>query len=202
LYALFLFFGVDDSIIMLMAIGTSLALSVPSSGINFLKEYRAWSVDEEKDRISDFLKGWVPPLALGIFGGLIAARYLPDVALITIFILAALFIAVQVFVFRDSYSPVERFSGRISETVIALVTGAVSTLAGLSGVFTRAVLKVFAYPGESPYAAAASGILISVIGAIGYVAIGYGVSGKRPFTFGYVDLLAAVMMLPGSLAAP
>ena len=202
LYALFLFFGVDDSIIMHMAVGTSLALSLPSSIINFYKGYRIWSVDEERDRISHFVKGWISALGLGVVSAVIAVRYLPDWFLIGVFIFATLFIAIQTFIFRNSYSLVERFSSPIIKALTAFATGAVSTLAGLSSVLTRAVLRTFSYPYEAVYAAPASGFLISLIGTLGYIVSGFGVSGKHSFTLGYVDIVAAVMMMPGSLAAP
>jgi diguanylate cyclase (GGDEF)-like protein len=202
LYALFLLYEVDDSIVMHMAIGTSLALSLPSSILSFRKGYREWRASEDKDRISDFLKGWIPALGLGAVAAVIAVRYLPDWLLIAVFVFAVLFISIEVFVFRDTYSPAERFSSRITKTLTAFTTGAVSTLAGLTGVLTRTVLRAFAYPYESVYAAAAGGLLISVVGALGYMVSGLGVSGEHPVTLGYVDILAAAMMMPGSLSAP
>lgn len=114
-----------------------------------------------------------------------------------------LFLAVQVFVLRGSYILFERFPNPLVEWLVALITGAVSVLAGISGTLIGSVLKAFSYPWESTFAAAAAGIMVSLIGTGGFMINGPAFSEATPLAVGYVDIAAAVSALAGMfLASP
>jgi uncharacterized membrane protein YfcA len=47
--------------------------------------------------------------------------------------------------------------------------------------------------------AAALGVVIAVPGALGFMFTGLGEEGRPPFSIGYVNVLACVLILPGAL---
>lgn len=196
-FLIFVLLGVDYSIAPFMAVGTSLAVSIPSSVVSLRVQYREWTLDGDRDQITDFLMRWMPFLALGIAGGVISARYSNGWFLVGAFSAALLFLAIQVFVLRSSYILYERFPNRMLERFIALITGAASVLAGIPGALAGAVVKAFSCPWESAYVAAASAVLVSFIGTAGFIINGPGFSEAAPFAAGYVDPAAALSTLAG-----
>lgn len=202
-FFLFILLGIDYSIAPFMAVGTSLAVSIPSSVVSFRRQYREWVDEDDQDQITEFLLKWLPFLALGVICGAVIVRFISGWFLIGAFTATILFLAVQVFVLRGSYILFERFPNPLVEWLVALITGAVSVLAGISGTLIGSVLKAFSYPWESTFAAAAAGIMVSLIGTGGFMINGPAFSKATPLAVGYVDIAAAVSALAGMfLASP
>lgn len=200
-FFLFILLGIDYSIAPFMAVGTSLAVSIPSSVVSFRRQYREWLDEDDQEQITEFLLKWLPFLALGVICGAVIVRFISGWFLIGAFTATILFLAVQVFVLRGSYILFERFPNPLVEWLVALITGAVSVLAGISGTLVGAVLKAFSYPWESAFAAAAGGIMVSLIGTGGFMINGPAFSEAAPLAVGYVDIAAAVSALAGMFVA-
>jgi uncharacterized membrane protein YfcA len=65
------------------------------------------------------------------------------------------------------------------------------------GTLSVPILTTFGYDvRKSVGTAAAIGFLIGIPGTIGYILTGLGVEGRPPYSFGYVNVPAAVALLP------
>lgn len=194
---LFPYFGVDPSIVMHLAAGTSLALAIPSAIMASRAQYRAGKLD------LSFLKSWVPAVVIGVFAGLITVRYVSSNFLEGVFAFVVLFVAVQMLFTADEFKLTKDAPGGLIKSVTAFIIGAVSTLIGITGgSLTTPALTAFGYPIHRSIAVAtASGFFISIIGAAGSVVNGLGVSGRPAFSLGYLDLTSVLVMTPAVMAA-
>ncbi len=71
LYELFRLQGVPEDVRMPLAVGTSLAIIIPTSIRSFRAHQRKGAVD------MSILKAWALPVVLGVIGGSFVARYAP-----------------------------------------------------------------------------------------------------------------------------
>lgn len=193
---LFPVFGVDPSVVMHLAAGTSLALAVPSAVTASRAQYKAGNLD------IGFLRSWVPPLVVGVFAGLIIVRHVSGRSLEGVFAFVVLLIAVQMLLTADKFKLMKDFPGRFIKSATAFVIGTLSTLIGITGgTFTTPSLMAFGYSIHRSIAVAtASGFFISTIGALGWVINGSGVPGRPAFSLGYLDLTALLVMTPAVMA--
>ncbi|MBI2233698.1 MAG: sulfite exporter TauE/SafE family protein, partial [Micavibrio aeruginosavorus] len=83
--------------------------------------------------------------------------------------------------------------------------GLLSTLMGIGGAtISVPYMTLYRVPiHQAVGTASALGLIISVPAAFGFILIGWGKDSLPPFSFGYINLLAAAMIVPFSvLAAP
>jgi uncharacterized protein len=193
---LFPAFGMATGLSMHMATATSLALALPSSISATLSQRRAGNVDV------GFLKLWLPPLAVGVVIGVVASRFVEDRHLQAAFAVAILIAAAHMLFSGDGFRLAERLAGWL-RSVLAIVLGGVSTMLGLTGgTFITPTLCAFGYPIHRAIATSTvGGLVISTIGAIGYIINGLSVPGLPDHSLGYVDLIAFVVMAPFVMAA-
>lgn len=188
---LFPAFGVAAGLSMHLAVGTSLALALPSSISASLAQRRAGTIDY------DFLKLWLPPLAVGVVLGVIASRFVQDQHLQAAFAIIVMIAAAHMLFSSESFRLAERLAGWL-RTLIAIVLGGVSTMLGLTGgTFVTPTLSAFGYPIHRAIAiSSVGGVVISTVGAIGFIVNGLSATGLPPFTLGFVDGIAFVIMAP------
>jgi len=200
---LFSYFGCDFSIATHLAIGTTLAVSVPASIVSIVsmrKFLMGYCASDAKDRsiIYRFLKGWVPWQFIGTVLGLVLLQYTNSGFLVAIYLFMVAVIALQMFVLRDELEIIYRFSGSTMKIVVALISGIISLLSGLPSISTRSILRACTYYFESGYAAAVGGLVISITGTAGFVLSGLEITDKPNTSIGYVDIIAAVAATSGS----
>lgn len=199
LYFVFSTLGFSPAIIMHMAVGTSLAIIIPTGISSGLAHYRRGAVRMEAVRRIG------PGIVIGVGAGTMIANSLSGHALTLIFAVALIFLAALMQV-----KPRERIDGAhgigpINGTVGGFVVGALSSLMGIGG----ATLNVpfMTLNGLTIHQAVASasalGPVIALPGAIGFILIGLDAPALPPFTLGYVHLAALVIVAPLSvLTAP
>ncbi len=199
LFFLFKTLGYSPDILMHMAVGTSLAIIIPTGISSAMAHYRKGAV--RKDLI--FHIG--PGIVAGVIAGTALAGVLSGQALTFIFA-GALF----VFAFLMQIPPKVRDDGLHSVnqpkgTLGGFAVGTLSSLMGIGG----ATLNVpfMTLNGVSIHQAVATasalGPLIALPGAIGFIVIGAGQAGLPPMTLGYINFLAVMLIAPASvLAAP
>lgn len=193
LFYLFTLLDVDAAIRMHMAVGTSLTTIVATAASSARAHYAKQSIDTR------LLRSWGPWLLLGAIGGMSVFGSLKTASLTLVFATAALLVAIYMVIAKE---PVEettdKFPRGIARAVMGLVVGGVSSIMGIGGgTLSVPLLSLFQYPMRRAVGtAAAIGLLISVPGGIGAFLSGLGHPNLPPFSLGFVNILAFVVLVP------
>jgi uncharacterized membrane protein YfcA len=186
LYHLFTLLGVDESVKMHVAVGTSLATIIPTS----IMSARAHAAKGNLD--FSLLKTLGPALVIGVLIGTWLSGYLNGTALTAIFAAVALLVAANMAFRPQGVTLAESLPPTPFKQLIGTVIGGFSTLMGIVPILT-----LFNYPiHKAVGTAAAIGLFISVPGAIGSLMHGMGDPGRPPFTVGYVNLIGFILIVP------
>lgn len=202
LFLLFTYLEVPSGIIMHMAVATSLATIIPISLSSAREHYRRGAID-----IAVF-RHWTPfmLIAAGISAGL--SGRLDSSYLQLLFGVIAIYVAVTMIRGRVSTADAAPENSTISPLgtgasggVISALIGAASALMGIGGgSIAVPVLSALALPVHRAVGtAAAFGFLIAVPGALGFIWAGLDVDGRLPFSLGFVNLPAAIIIFSTSL---
>lgn len=191
--------GFDLEVVQHVAVGTSLAIIIPTGLSSARSHYKRGAVDLR------VLKLWAPVIFIAtLAGGLMAGLYSGDVLRI-VFGVMALFIAANIVLpFQQRLIGHLHGSANIHR-LFAAVVGYVSALMGVGGgslsVPTMAALGATMH--QAVGTGAAIGVFIAVSGTIGFVISGWGAAGLPPLSLGYVNLVALVLIgVIATLTAP
>lgn len=195
LYQIFGMVGVPEDHRMHLCVGTSLAIIIPTSISSFRTHMAKGKV------MMDVLKAWALPVLAGVVLGSLIAAYAPGKVLMTVFAVVALTNATKLLAGRDSWRVAESLPGKGGLGVFGFVIGLASALMGIGGgVISNMYLTLH---GVSMHAAVATsaglGVLISIPGALGYVAAGWpNLDALPPLSLGYVSILGFLLVAPTS----
>ena len=185
-----LLLGYDADVVQHVAVGTSLAIIIPTGIMSARAHYKRGALD------LNVLRLWAPLIVAGTFiGGLMAGFFSGDVLRIVFAVMAFVIAANIVFAFQTRL--MGHLNGsRLTHRISAFVVGYISSLMGIGGgSLTVPTLVAF---GATMHAAvgtsAAIGVAIAVSGTVGFVISGWGAAGLPPLSLGYVNLLALVLV--------
>jgi uncharacterized protein len=190
-------FGVAHQLVMHVAVGTSVALVLPSAMASTRKQLALGNLDLK------FFRGW----GLGILIGVLVGTALLPLA--STEILQAVFAAFMVTVgiyegFLKGRIVVasEPPRGAIKLTVAAAI-GCLAALTGTGGgTMTTPALQAFSVRMESAIAtASATGLVTGTVATIGAIIDGWGVRDLPGYSLGYVDFAIFLAMMPTILIA-
>jgi uncharacterized membrane protein YfcA len=199
LYQGLTFLNVPDSVRMHVSVGTSIAIIVPTAIQSFRAHRKRGAVD------MDLLRGWVIWLPVGVVLASIVAAYISGAGLRLIFATIALVVAFKMLFARDSWRLGHDLPGNPVRAVVGVVIGFFSTLMGIGGgVLNNTFMTLFGRPIHQAVATSSGvGVLISIPGILGYMWAGWGEPGLPPLSTGFVNLPAALIVIPASvLTAP
>ncbi len=187
--------GTDPIVAQFVAVGTSLAVIVPTSLRSARAHLAAGNV--ERQVVRAYL--WFVPL--GVVGALAFATLDwvkgTQALRLTFGVMAALIAAYMLLQAKEvrwrHTGPTPALT-QIGATVI----GFLSVLMGIGGgLMNNLFMMVQGTPIKRAIGtSAAVGTLISVPGALGFVWIGWGAAGLPPFTWGYVNWLTVLLVIP------
>lgn len=199
LYELFSHFGVDESVRMHMVLGTSLAVIVPTALRSFAGHRAKGAVD---------MAAWkrlAPWVAAGVVLGVLTAKVSSNAGLKWIWIFAGSFIAIRFALGRDDFKLGDKLPESKGLEFTALLIGLVSALMSIGGgMFIVTLLTLYGFPIHSAVATSAGfGPVISIPGTLGFIWAGWGVPLRPPYSLGYVNIPASLLIMPASIfAAP
>jgi uncharacterized membrane protein YfcA len=198
LFYIFQSHGYESASLMHVAVGTSLAVIVPTGFSSARAHWRKGAVDIDMTRRIGI--GIVPGAAVGA----LLASHLSGATLQQVFALAVLFLA-AVMAANPARLDLNIAPGKFLHGLAGFVIGALSSLIGIGGatlsVPYMSLCKMNMH--RAVGTASALGLLIAVPAAIGFVASGIGKAGLPPFSFGYMNVAAWVMVaLSSVLIAP
>jgi uncharacterized protein len=185
-----LLLGYDADVVQHVAVGTSLAIIIPTGIMSARAHHKRGALD------LNVLRLWTPFIVAGTFiGGLMAGLFSGDVLRIVFAVMAFVIAANIVFAFQT------RLMGHLkgstpTHRVSAFVVGYISSLMGIGGgSLTVPTLVAF---GATMHAAvgtsAAIGVAIAVSGTLGFIISGWGATGLPPLSLGYINLVALVLV--------
>jgi uncharacterized membrane protein YfcA len=199
LYELFRSLGVDEAVRMHLAVGTSLAVIVPTSLRSFAGHRARGAVDLE------LVASMALPVVAGVALGAVLARYTNAAVLQGIWIVAASLIALKLFLGRRVWQLGDAVPGQPFRAIYGGFVGLLSTLMSIGGgVFITALMTFYGQSMQRAVAtSSAFGPIIAIPGTLGFIWAGWHALGLPPGSLGYVSLLGALLISPTSvLAAP
>ncbi|MBV9570388.1 MAG: sulfite exporter TauE/SafE family protein [Alphaproteobacteria bacterium] len=199
LYHVLAALGVDETVRMHVAVGTSLATIIPTSISSMRAHNKKCAVDWE------LLRRWWLPMLLGVIAGSALAAYVRGQTLSLVFAGVALPVALHFALWGERKRIADHLPSGIGGAVLPFGIGGVSTMMGIGGgtvgvpAMTLCGIPIHRAVGT----ASAFGTIIAVPGTIGAIIAGWYAQGLPPYSLGYVNLLGVLLIAPGSfLAAP
>lgn len=187
--------GYPDDIAMPIAVGTSLAVIIPTS----LNSARGHQLRGTLDM--DILRIWAVPVVLGVLVGAVIARFAEPEVFQIVFILVSGINATKLLTGGKGWRLGETLPGKGRMRAYGAVTGLLSSLMGIGGgAISNLLLTLHGVPIHRAISTSAGvGVLIALPGTLGYVLAGWGKPGLPPDALGYVSLLALAAVIPSSL---
>jgi uncharacterized membrane protein YfcA len=204
LYELFRLQGVPEDVRMPLAVGTSLAVIIPTSIRSFRAHRKRGAVD------LSIVRRWAAPVVAGVVLGSLVARHAPAELFKAVFVIVAGISAVRLLFGRDSWRFGSDLPGGLVMSAYGVLIGALSALMGIGGgQLSNLFMTFYGRPIHQAVATSSGlGVLISIPGAIGFIYAGWPKMGLvppvlPPFSLGYVSLIGLALLAPTSiLTAP
>lgn len=196
LYLMFPFLDVADSVRMPLAVGTSLAVILPTGLMSARAHWRRGGLDPA---IVGRLGPWV---ALGVVIGAFVGLRADSEVLTGIFGVVALLVALNLGAAPRGWRLRRDLPGRWGSAPLGLTIGGLSVVMGVGGggigvpILTACGVDMRRAVGS----AASFGPIIALPGAIAFAWGGWGDPALPPFSLGYVSLAGVALIIPASMA--
>jgi uncharacterized membrane protein YfcA len=199
LYEIFRVLDVDASVRMHLALGTTLAVILPTALKSFAGHRAKGAVDIE------LLRRVAPFVVAGVVIGVLIAKVSSGATLKWVWAVAAGLVAIKMALGREDWRLGDHLPPSPWPEIAATAVGLLSTLMSIGGAtFVVPLLTLYGFA-ILPAVATASGVgpIIALPGVIGYAWAGWGADHLPPLSLGYVNLLGVVIIAPLSVfAAP
>lgn len=202
LFFMFAALGVDESVRMHLAVGTSLSTIIATSWRSLAAHRQAGAVDFE------VLRTWGPWIMLGALAGAAVAGFASTEALLLVFGFGLLLIAAQLGLGTPNWRVFRDLPRGVWRALTAGSLGLLSAMMGIGGgAFGVTILTLSGRPIHQAVATASGfGAAIALPAALGYAVAGWGREGLPPFSAGFVSapgffVLAALTMLTAPMGA-
>lgn len=194
-FELFRVLDYPEEVRMPLAVGTSLAVIIPTSLNSARGHWLKGTVDMA------LVKVWAVPVILGVAAGSVIARYADPVVFQLVFIFVASVNAAKLLLGGAGWRLRDGLPGKALLRFYGMIAGLLSALMGIGGgAITNLVLTLHGYDIRRAIStAAAVGVLIALPGTLGYVAAGWGKPGLPFDALGYVSLLTFALTIPATL---
>jgi uncharacterized protein len=195
IYAVFGLMNVPESLRMPLAVGTSLAVIIPTSIQSFRTHHGKGAVD------MDLLKLWAVPVVLGVVLGSFIARYAPASLFKLVFIGVASLTAAKLFFGSEKWKLGDTLPTGLPMKLYGGLIGVLSSLMGIGGgQLANVFMTVYGTPIHRAIATSSGlGVLISIPGAIGFMIAGWPFMDRLPpLSIGFVSLIGLLLIAPTS----
>ncbi len=191
LFYIFGSIGIDKSIIMHLAVGTSFAIIVPTAMMSVYTHYKHKAVD------LSVLKSYGIFVVIGVIVGAFSASLMETKSLVLFFSLIIYLLALNLIFLKDKSKIKIKFS-IIQRTVLGFFVGFVSSLMGIGGAIMNVpILKFVGFTINKAIGTAASiGFLISIFGTLGFLITGMFAEKSVPLSAGFIYIPAFLIFIP------
>lgn len=185
---------VGAGLAMQVAVATSLLTIVFTSLSSSWGHYKRGVIDIE------LLKLWAPAILTGVILGSLLGSYVSGFVLIAIFAIVAAVVSIDMIARKTQEDAKPRNFSKPVWSVLGVFAGTVSSMMGIGGgTVCVPILNFLGYDiRRAVGSSAAIGFIIGFPSAIVYAISGLGQEGLPPFSLGYVNLLAAGIIIPMS----
>jgi uncharacterized membrane protein YfcA len=195
LYETFGFLGYPDSVRMPLAVGTSLAIIIPTSYKSFQAHKARGAVDLA------LLKVWAVPIVIGVLLGAAIARFAPPLVMQLVFVCVAGINAIKLLAGSNRWNIAEDLpTGFLLKTYGAAI-GLLSSLMGIGGGQIANIIMTLHGRGihQAVATSAGIGLIISIPGAIGYSLAGFGRPDLPPGSLGFISFIGLALFAPTTM---
>ena len=191
LFYIFGSIGIDKSIIMHLAVGTSFAIIVPTAMMSVYTHYKHKAVD------FSVLRSYGIFVIIGVIIGAFSAALMETKSLVLFFSLIIYFLALNLIFLKDKSKIKIKFS-IIQRTVLGFFVGFISSLMGIGGAIMNVpILKFVGFTINKAIGTAASiGFLISIFGTLGFLITGMFAEQNIPLSAGFIYIPAFLIFIP------
>ena len=191
-YQVFQLLGVDEAVIMHLAVGSSLAIIIPTSLRSFTGHKARGAVD------MTLLRKFLVPIPIGVILASVTAAYISSEGLRSIFAVIMLLVAFRMLFNRDSWRLGSELPGNPMLSIVGGVIGYLSTLMGIGGgVLNNTFMTLFGRPIHQAVATSSGvGVLIAIPGTIGYIWAGWGNPLLPVASTGFINWIAVALIIP------
>lgn len=191
--------GVDPDLVAHMAVGTSLAIIIPTA----IRSYQAHRNVGAGN--AALLRRWVIWVPSGVIVASMIVAYVSGDVLRIVFSAVASVIAIKMLFARENWTLANDLPLPPVTNGVGFGIGFLSTFMGIGGGnLNNLFMTSFGQTIHQAVATSAGlGVLIAVPATVGYVYAGWGIGNLPDYSLGYVNLLAAALVIPFSmLSAP
>lgn len=187
--------GVDPTIVAHMAVGTSLAIIIPTA----VRSYRSHRSKGAGN--AALLRSWTFFVPAGVVVASLLVSGVSGDVLRMVFATVATVIAAKMLLNRDSWSFGSDLPSKPVTNSVGFGIGFVSTFMGIGGGnLNNLFMTSFGQPIHQAVATSAGlGVLIAIPATIGFVYAGWGDPNLPEWSLGYVHLLGAALVIPFSM---
>ena len=187
--------GIDDSVRMHLAVGTSLAIIVPTSIRSFVAHKARGAVD------MNVLKSFLIPVPIGVVLASLTAAFISSAGLRSIFAVVMIAVGLRLLFNRESWRLGSDLPGTGGRSVVGVLIGYFSTLIGIGGgILNNTFMTLFGRPMHQAVATSAGvGVLIAIPGTIGYIWAGWGDPLLPNGSTGFINWIVVALLIPISL---
>ena len=195
LYHLFSHLGIDPSVRMHLAVGTSLATIIPTSIRSVRAHMQRGGFEPE------LFKAWAP----AVFAGSVLGTWLATLAdfsvLTSVFGVVGLLMALQMGLGNANWRLGTRLPRGPASLGFPVMIGGLSAMMGIGGgTFSVPALTLFGTPIHRAVGTSSGfGLVISIPATIGFAIGGWNVPGLATFSVGYVNALGLLLIVPTTL---
>lgn len=184
--------GINDAMLMHIAVGTSMALIIPTALAASIKQYAQGNLD------LNYYWTWGIGILFGAVIGILIVPYCSAQTYKILFLILVLSVIVYLSFFNETKVISETAPRGIVKALIASFIGVLSTLTGTAGgAITMPILKAFSMPLKKGIAlASATGLIIGLVGTAGFVFHGLDIPDRPHYSWGYINLIVFAAMTP------
>lgn len=194
-YEVFQTLGHSPAVAMPMAVGTSLAVIIPTSIQSSRGHFKRGTVDME------LLRLWALPVLVGVLLGAAIARVAEPQVFQMVFVGVAAINAAKLLSGGSGWRLRDSLPGKAALRAYGAGVGLVSALMGIGGgAVSNLILTLHNVPIHRAVSTSAGvGVLIAIPGTVGYMLAGWGRPDLPADALGFVSLATFALTIPASL---
>ena len=192
LFYLYSYVGIEQALVMHLAIGTSFSIIIPNSIISTITHMKFKAVN------FDIVKTFGVFVVIGVVIGTIFAVSLKTSSLVLFFSIMTMIFAIYFLVEKEKINSTPRKINLIYRIICGFLSGFLSAPMGIGGgVFNTPIFKIFGYPIKVAIGtSAAIGFLIALIGGVGFALSGTYLNIDAPLSLGFVNIPTFLIYVP------
>jgi len=195
LFLLFPLLGVEPSVTMHLAVGTSLATIIPTSFMSARSHHRHGGVD------FDLLQSWGPAIFIGVVIGGSVGGVVKGEVLTLVFATVAVLVAANMTLRKEGMILAKTLPSGVLRHASGLIVGMFSVVMGIGGgTLSVPILTAFNYPiRRAVGTASAIGLIIALPGSAAFILSGLNNPGLPPASLGYANLVGFALIVPATM---